>query len=145
MVWPITKGRPTTRPFNLTDPPATRQRSHLRLIRLLMASRREVYPVRPDLLESWAQAPQSRQSKLRARRPLTSLSPTPPQPGQSSPNSCHPERSRGTLRVAVGKAAPRVPHVSRLSRHGIPCSGVIRIVLAISINSFSSSDTGVPR
>src|ERR1700756_3170250 len=23
MVWPITKGRPTTRPLNLTDPPAT--------------------------------------------------------------------------------------------------------------------------
>jgi hypothetical protein len=43
------------------------------------------------------------------------------------------------LDVAVGKAAPRVPHVSRLSRHGIPCSGVIRIVLAISINSFNSS------
>jgi hypothetical protein len=43
------------------------------------------------------------------------------------------------LDVAVGKAAPRVPRVSRLSRHGIPCSGVIRIVLAISINSSNSS------
>jgi hypothetical protein len=48
------------------------------------------------------------------------------------------------LDVAVGKAAPRVPHVSRLSRHGIPCSIIIRIVLAISINSSNSSDTGVP-
>jgi hypothetical protein len=38
------------------------------------------------------------------------------------------------LDVAVGKTAPRVP-----------CSGVIRIDLAISINSSSSSDTGVPR
>jgi hypothetical protein len=37
-----------------------------------------------------------------------------------------------------------VPHVSRLSRHGILCSGVIRIVLAISISSFSPSDTGRP-
>jgi hypothetical protein len=49
------------------------------------------------------------------------------------------------LDIAVGKAAPRVPHVSRLSRRGIPCSGVIRIVLAISIISSSPSDTGVPR
>jgi hypothetical protein len=48
------------------------------------------------------------------------------------------------LDVAIGKAAPRVPHVSRLSRHGIPRSGVIRIVLAISINSSNSSDTGLP-
>jgi hypothetical protein len=38
-----------------------------------------------------------------------------------------------------------VPHVSRLSRHGIPSSGVIHIVLAIPINPSNSSDTGVPR
>jgi hypothetical protein len=34
---------------------------------------------------------------------------------------------------------------AKLRRYRSACSGVIRIVLAISINSSSSSDTGVPR
>jgi hypothetical protein len=183
--------------------------------------------VSPGSGQKKIQASQTRPTGQKADRPLTSL-PIPPPPCESSPNSCHPERSRGTLRpprsgvphpffahfakkggtrddrkaqsvkghdfsraikirkrfrprkparpdkkkiarsplfqslrrpvnhlprdgiilnldVAVGKAALRVPHVSRLSRHGIPCSGVIRIVLAISINKSNSSDTRVPR
>src|ERR1700722_3300040 len=47
------------------------------------------------------QAPQTRQTRQEADRPLTHL-PTPPPPCESSPNPCHPERSRGTLRVAIG-------------------------------------------
>jgi hypothetical protein len=78
------------------------------------------------------QAPQTRQTSQKALRPLTSLSPIAPPPGQSSPNCCHPEQSEGSAVLSTGR--PRVP-----------CSGFIRIVLAISINSSSSSDTDVPR
>jgi hypothetical protein len=57
--------------------------------------------------------------------------------------ACHRRQN-----CAVGAPQPALSGVegSRALRDvGFPCSGVIRVVLAISINSPSSSDTGAPR
>jgi hypothetical protein len=53
--------------------------------------------VSPGSGQKKIQASQTRPTGQKADRPLTSL-PIPPPPCESSPNSCHPERSRGTLR-----------------------------------------------
>jgi hypothetical protein len=56
--------------------------------------------------------------RTKALRPLTSLSPIAPPPCQSSPTRVIPSEVEGPCVVPQPK--PRVPHVSRRSRRGIP-------------------------